>query len=79
MPSELDDDVLTSGGSGYSYAVDGELAPVLPRELQEFGRPWYRMRALSVFPDNESLSASPHLWSSIHDARPPGPRWCRWH
>ena len=33
--------------------------------LERFAKPWYRMRALRVFRDKLSLSASPGLWSSI--------------
>ena len=52
----------------YSHAADGQLAPALQRGLHNFAKPWYRVRALSIFRDNESLSASPHLWTSIQDA-----------
>lgn len=52
----------------YSHAVDGSFAPVLVRGLQRFAKPWYRARALRVFRDNASLSADPHLWSSIQQA-----------
>jgi len=36
--------------------------------LQRFARPWYKTRALRIFRDDTSLSASPHLWSSIQNA-----------
>jgi WD40 repeat protein len=49
----------------YSHAADGRLAPALQRGLQSLGKPWYRRRALRVFRDTTSLSASPELWSSI--------------
>src|SRR3954469_886351 len=52
----------------YSRAVDGKLAPALQRGLQRFAKPWYRMRALRVFRDDASLSASPDLWGSIQQA-----------
>lgn len=57
-----------NGFISYSHAADGALAPALQRGLQRFARPWYAIRALSIFRDNESLSASPHLWTSIQDA-----------
>ena len=56
------------GFISYSHAADGRLAPALQRGLQRFARPWYRIRALRIFRDQTSLSASPHLWSSIQDA-----------
>ena len=66
----------------YSHAADGKLAPSLQRGLRGFGKPWYTLRALRVFRDETSLSASPALWSGIeralgavevlHPARVPG-------
>lgn len=49
----------------YSHAADGLLAPRLQSALQRFAKPWWRRRALRVFRDESSLSANPHLWSSI--------------
>ncbi|MER7443502.1 TIR domain-containing protein [Micromonospora avicenniae] len=49
----------------YSHALDGKLAPVVQRELEQFAKPWYRMRAIRVFRDDANLSASPDLWASI--------------
>ena len=36
--------------------------------LQSLAKPWYRRRALRVFRDQTSLSASPELWSAIEAA-----------
>jgi WD40 repeat protein len=52
----------------YSHAADGRLAPALQRGLQSLAKPWYRRRALRVFRDKTSLSASPELWSAIEEA-----------
>ena len=52
----------------YSHAADDLLAPRLQSGLQRFAKPWWRRRALRVFRDESSLSANPHLWSSITDA-----------
>ncbi|GAA3458054.1 toll/interleukin-1 receptor domain-containing protein [Saccharothrix longispora] len=49
----------------YSRAVDGKLAPALARSLRVFAKPWYKRGALRIFRDDDSLSASPGLWSSI--------------
>lgn len=51
----------------YSHAADGKLAPALQQGLEQFAKPWHRMRALKVFRDQTNLSASPHLWQSIVD------------
>ena len=62
------------GFISYSHAVDGRLAPALQRGLHRFAKPWYRLRALRVFRDETSLSATPELWPSIVEALD-GSRW----
>jgi hypothetical protein len=52
----------------YSHAADGRLAPALQAGLQSLAKPWYRRRALRVFRDKTSLSASPELWPAIERA-----------
>ena len=52
----------------YSHAADGRLAPALQAGLQSLAKPWYRRRALRVFRDKSSLSASPELWPAIEGA-----------
>ena len=52
----------------YSHAADGHLAPALQRGLQSLAKPWYRRRALRIFRDKTSLSASPELWPAIERA-----------
>lgn len=52
----------------YSHSADGRLAPAVQAGLHRFAKPWYRMRALRVFRDKTSLSASPELWPSIERA-----------
>lgn len=52
----------------YSHAADGRLAPAIQSGLHHFAKPWYRLRALRVFRDKTSLSASPALWPSIERA-----------
>src|SRR5262245_35561959 len=49
----------------YSHAADARLAPALRTALHAFARPWNRMRALRVFRDKTSLSASPGLWAKV--------------
>jgi WD40 repeat protein len=51
----------------YSHAADGRLAPALQQGLQSLAKPWYRRRALRVFRDETSLTATPELWSTIVD------------
>ena len=56
------------GFISYSHAADGLLAPRLQAGLQRFAKPWWKRRAVRIFRDESSLSANPHLWSSITDA-----------
>ncbi len=56
------------GFISYSHAADGLLAPRLQAALQRFAKPWWKRRAVRVFRDESSLSANPHLWSSIAEA-----------
>jgi hypothetical protein len=69
--------VQVQGGAGaavydgfisYSHAADDLLAPRLQTGLQRFAKPWWKRRAVRIFRDEASLSANPHLWSSITDA-----------
>jgi MTH538 TIR-like domain (DUF1863) len=49
----------------YSQHVDKDRARALRSALHRLAKPLYRLRALAVFLDQASLSASPHLWTSI--------------
>jgi len=52
----------------YSHAKDKPIAAALQSVIQRLGKPWYRRRALRVFRDDTSLSATPSLWPSIEQA-----------
>jgi tetratricopeptide (TPR) repeat protein len=52
----------------YSHAKDKPIAAALQSVVQKLGKPWYRRRALRVFRDDTSLSATPHLWPTIEQA-----------
>src|ERR1700751_5581755 len=52
----------------YSDAKDKPIAAALQSVVQKLGKPWYRRRALRVFRDDTSLSATPHLWPTIQQA-----------
>ena len=52
----------------YSHAADGALAPALQAGLHRLGRRFFQLRALRVFRDQTSLSASPELWTAIEAA-----------
>ena len=49
----------------YSHTGDRPLAIAVQAGLQRFAKPWYRRRALRVFRDESSLSATPGLWPTI--------------
>ncbi len=52
----------------YSHDKDKPIAAALQSVVQTLGKPWYRRRALRVFRDDTSLTATPHLWPSITQA-----------
>ncbi|MFI9833030.1 toll/interleukin-1 receptor domain-containing protein [Streptomyces sp. NPDC051913] len=52
----------------YNQKADRVRAEALRTGLHHFARPWYRLRAVRVFRDESSLSASPGLWPTIEDA-----------
>jgi hypothetical protein len=52
----------------YSHAADGRLAPALRNGLHRLAKPLLKLRALNIFRDQTSLSASPGLWPSIEGA-----------
>ena len=52
----------------YSHAKDKPIAAALQSVIQRLGKPWYRRRALRLFRDDTSLSATPGLWPSIEQA-----------
>jgi hypothetical protein len=52
----------------YSHAHDKPVAAALQSAMQRLGKAWYRRRALRLFRDDTSLSATPELWRSIEQA-----------
>jgi tetratricopeptide (TPR) repeat protein len=52
----------------YSHAKDKPVAAALQSAIQKLGKPWYRRRALRLFRDDTSLTATPHLWPTIEQA-----------
>jgi tetratricopeptide (TPR) repeat protein len=52
----------------YSHLNDKPIAAALQAAIQKLGKPWYRRRALRLFRDDTSLSATPHLWPTIEQA-----------
>src|ERR1700683_2706636 len=64
MSGELIYDAFIS----YSHAKDQAIAAALQAAVQKLGKPWYRRRALRLFRDDTSLSATPQLWPTIEQA-----------
>src|SRR5580765_1848188 len=46
----------------YSHAADGKFAPALEQGLEKIAKPLLKLRALDIFRDESSLTASPGLW-----------------
>ena len=51
----------------YSHRADATVARTIESGLKNMGRRWNERRALEVFRDEASLSASPHLWQTLAD------------
>jgi tetratricopeptide (TPR) repeat protein len=49
----------------YNHNADGFIASRLQSQMQRLGKPWYRLRALRIFRDDTSLSATPGLEASL--------------
>lgn len=49
----------------YHHASDEKVAPALRDALMNLNRAWLQRRAMRVFLDNHSLSASSSLWSDL--------------
>ncbi|GAA2773413.1 toll/interleukin-1 receptor domain-containing protein [Nonomuraea dietziae] len=60
--------VTTTGSSPTAEPLTTASARPCATALHQFARPWYRLRALRVFCDARSLSASPGLWTTIEAA-----------
>jgi len=52
----------------YSHFQDKELSIAIQKGLGKIAKPWYKIRNLNVFRDEDSLSASPKLWNNIESA-----------
>src|SRR3977135_3328587 len=52
----------------YSHAKDKPIAAAVQSVVQKLGKAWYQRRALRVFRDDTSLSATPQLWPTIEQA-----------
>ena len=49
----------------YNHAADGDLAPAIERSLQRLAKPWYKLRALSIFRDMSDTGLNPSLWGTV--------------
>ena len=58
----------------YSHSADNALAPALESALERLAKPTFKLRAIDVFRDKTSLSASPALWTGIVEHLS-GSRW----
>ena len=52
----------------YSHRADGKLAPALQSALHRFAKPWWKLRAVTVFRDETSLAAAHDLTEAIRSA-----------
>ncbi len=68
ISGRLEPSFLYDAFISYSWAKDRPLVAKLRKVLQSLGKPWWRRRALRVFLDDSSLSATPELWPAIERA-----------
>jgi hypothetical protein len=52
----------------YSHAKDKAVASALQSVVQRLGKAWHQRRAVRLFRDDSSLTATPHLWPAIETA-----------
>lgn len=52
----------------YSHKADSELARTLQVRLERWARPWFSARTAKLFRDQTSLTATPHLWTTIAES-----------
>jgi tetratricopeptide (TPR) repeat protein len=60
--------IIYDGFISYSHSKDKPIATALQSAVQGLGKPWYRRRAIRIFRDDTSLTATPHLWPDIESA-----------
>ncbi|HTH05958.1 MAG TPA: hypothetical protein VL916_08810, partial [Ilumatobacteraceae bacterium] len=49
----------------YNHAADDRLAPAVESGLQRLAKPWYQLRAMSVYRDVSDTGLSPSLWGTV--------------
>lgn len=52
----------------YNHSADSDLSPKIESALEQFSKPLFKRRALSIFRDSHNLSATPNLWGKIEEA-----------
>jgi tetratricopeptide (TPR) repeat protein len=67
-PAQADVARLYDAFVSYSHAQDEPIAAALQSAMPRLGKAWHQRRALRLFRDDTSLTATPHLWPSIEQA-----------
>jgi hypothetical protein len=61
-------DFLYDAFISYNQRLDKPFVQRLQRQLQNLGKAWWQRRAVRIFRDESSLSATPELWPAIERA-----------
>jgi len=61
-------DVIYDAFISYNQRLDKPFVRRLQRQLQNLGKAWWQRRAIRIFRDESSLSATPELWAAIERA-----------
>src|SRR5215469_9241170 len=64
----MPDDILYDAFISYNQKLDKPFVMRLQRQLQDLGKAWWQRRAVRIFRDESSLSATPELWPAIERA-----------
>jgi hypothetical protein len=67
-PHSRDGSENYAGFMSYSHDGDRLFAVHLQAGVENFAKPWNQMRAVTLFRDDASLTATPGLWSAIEAA-----------
>ena len=51
----------------YSHKHDRTLGPALQARLEQFAKPWRKLRVSRIFIDKANLAASPELWGAVEE------------
>jgi flagellar biosynthesis chaperone FliJ len=52
----------------YRQATESDVAEKLEKALQQYAKPWHKLRAMNIYRDNDDQNLSPNLKKAVEDA-----------